>query len=135
MQMIYDSLAANELQGTTQADYLVSLEGDLQISDDDERIYHEPSFPVVELARNLLRWLDDPDRGDFEFDSMSFEEVGAVIIRGSNEGWLFSSVFSPDTASTPVAWHETERCIRAFIAQVEADLLQLGIDPGEVIRK
>jgi hypothetical protein len=47
----------------------------------DETVYGEPGFPVVELARSLLIWLGNPDRGDFEFDSMSFEEVGSIAFR------------------------------------------------------
>ena len=50
-------------------------------------VYDEPAFPVVELARSLLIWLDDPERSDLEFDSMSYEEVGLVAMRGRAEGW------------------------------------------------
>lgn len=134
--MTYAQLSTDELQGTTQADYLVSVEGDLRIVDDGGTWeYDEQSFPVVELARSLLRWLDDPGRPDFAFDSMSYEEVGAVAVRRSERGWVFSSVFDPGSTSSPVDWAETERCIRAFIDQVEADLRDLGIDPEGVIRK
>ena len=133
--MTYAQLSTDEVQSTTRADYLVSIEGDLQITDDGDDVCDEPSFPVVELARSLLMWLAEPDRADFEFDSMSFEEVGAVAIRRSDGGWVFSSVFSPDAASAPVDWVEVERCIRSFIAQVEDDLRGLGVDPAGVIRR
>ena len=63
MQMTYAQLSTDELHGTSQADYLVSIEGDLQITDDGDYVYDKPSFPVVELARSLLVWLAEPDRG------------------------------------------------------------------------
>jgi hypothetical protein len=132
--MTYTQFSTDELRGTTQADYLVSIEGDLRITDDRDYVYDEPSFPVAELARSLLVWLAGPDRADFEFDSMTFEEVGAVAVRRSEGGWVFSSVFSPGSASAPVDWAEAERCIRSFIAQVEDDLRGLGVDPEEVMR-
>ena len=135
MQIIYAYLDASELRGTTQADYLVSVEGDLQILDDGHCVYEEPAFPVVELARSLLQWISEPGRGDFEFDSMSFEELGAVAVRRAESGWVFSSIFSPGSASSVVDWAEVERCIRSFVTRVEADLRGLGVDPNEVIGK
>src|SRR4051812_31752439 len=111
MRLTYERLDASELHGTTQADYLVSLEGDLQIIDDTECILDEPSFPVVELARSLIQWLEDSDRADFAFESMSFEEVGAVTIRRSDAGWVFSSVFKPGFTSPPLDWPEVARSI------------------------
>jgi hypothetical protein len=133
--MTYEELVADELRGSTQADYLVSIEGDLRIADSETWVFEEPSFPVVELARSLLRWLDDGSRTDFAFDSMSYEEVGAVVVRATDRGWVFSSVFEPGSASAPVDWTETERCVRTFIDQVESDLRGLGIDPRGVTRK
>lgn len=135
MEMTYDQLNANEIGGATQADYLVSLDADFRIRDGAELIYEEPSFPVVELARSLLVWLADPDRGDFEFESMSFEEVGTVAVRNTGEGWVVGSVLTPDSSSSPVEWAEVERCISTFVSRVEADLAALGLDPGEVLKR
>ena len=132
--MTYARLDASELQGATQADYVVSLEADLRILDDTRCIYDEPSFPVVELARSLAKWLEQPDRPDFAFDSMSFEEVGAIVVRRADAGWIFSSVFKPNLESSPVDWAEVERSIGSFVARVDADLRALGVDPDEVIR-
>lgn len=80
-------------RGTTQADYLIAFDAVLRVVIGDETVYAEPGFPVVELARSLTTWLGSPDQGDFEFDSMSFEEIGSIAFRQSTAGWTFGSVF------------------------------------------
>jgi hypothetical protein len=132
--MSYDQLGATELQGTTQADYMVGLDARLLIVSGSDTVYEEWSFPVVELARALREWLDDADRRDFEFDSMSFEERGAVYVHQVEHGWRFGSVFSPQSESGTVDWAESERCIRSFLAVIEHDLRALGLDPAQVLR-
>ncbi|WP_174257693.1 hypothetical protein [Phytoactinopolyspora alkaliphila] len=135
MLMTYDHFNTDELRGTSQADYLISIDADFRIQDGDTLVYKEPSFPIVELARSLLIWMNNPDRGDFAFDSMAFEEVGSVQVRQALAGWTFSSVFAPRSPSAPVEWSEVERCVRDFVAQVERDLAAFGLDPDEVIRR
>ena len=133
MEMTYDRLSTDELRGTTQADYLISLDAHLRVLAGDTTLYDEPGFPVVELARALRSWLGDIDRDDFVFDSMSFEELGSVTVRQVAAGWQFGSIFASHTVSFPVDWSEVNHCCRTFIARVEADLLQLGINPVEVL--
>src|SRR5688572_7343902 len=105
MLITYGRLNTSDLRGTTQADYLISIDADLQILDGARCVFEEPSFPVLELARSLSQWLSEPARSDFAFESMSYEEVGAVTVRASQGGWIFGSVFEP-TASSPVGWDE-----------------------------
>src|SRR4051794_13565631 len=125
MLITYEHLNTSDLRGTSLADYLVAIDADVQILDDKRLVYSEPSFPVVELARDLLGWLSDPARGDFAFESMSFEEVGAVTVGRVEAGWVFSSVFPSASAGSPVAWREADQCIRQFIARVEDNLREL----------
>lgn len=135
MEITYDRLNTDELRGTTQADYLVSLDAHLRLIDGDTIVYAEPAFPVVELARSLLIWLGDPDRGNFEFDSMSYEEVGSIALRRVPAGWTAESVFAPGRSTAPVGWAEIELSCGAFVSRVERDLLALGVDPAGVIRQ
>lgn len=135
MEMTYDHLNSNELRGSTQTDYLVALDAHFRLVDDDVIVYDEPGFPVVELARSLLLWIRNPDLGDFNFDSMSYEEVGSLAIRRSDSGWTFSSVFAPEAVTGSVDRAEVDRCCRSFVARVESDLRHLGLDPDEVIRR
>jgi hypothetical protein len=135
VELIYDRLNIDDLGGATQADYLVALDAHLCLLEGDVTVYDEPGFPVVELARSLLIWLGWRDHHDFEFNSMSYEEVGSITIRQVAAGWEFGSVFDSSAATAPVDWAEVDRCCRDFIARVEADLLALGLDPAEVIKR
>ncbi|MFD6495177.1 hypothetical protein [Streptomyces sp. NPDC060188] len=67
---------------------VVDIEADLVIRDGDCMVWSEMMFPVAELARALADWVHEPDgeRGDFEFESMSCSEVGAVRIEESGGG-------------------------------------------------
>lgn len=127
--MSYDHLNADELSGITQADYLIGLDANLRVVDGDVTIFDEPGFPVVELARSLRIWLETPKRGDFEFASMSFEEIGSIAFRQTAAGWRFDSAFEPDASTATTTWAAVESCCRRLIARVEADLAALGIDP------
>lgn len=135
MEMTYDHLNSDELRGATQTDYLVALDAHFRLLEYDVSIYDEPGFPVVELAQSLLIWLRDPNLGDFEFDSMSYDEVGSLAIRRASSGWTFSSIFAPDAVSATVDRAEVDRCCQSLVARVEADLEKLGLDPDEVIRR
>ncbi|WP_237715839.1 hypothetical protein [Arthrobacter sp. M2012083] len=114
---------------------MVGLDAELTVSEGPALLYRELAFPVVELARSLLLWLNDANRGDFMFDSMSFEEVGAVSLTRGSSGWLVESVFSPDVVSNPLDWAEVESGCKEFISQIEFDLLSLGLDPSELIHR
>lgn len=129
----YDELNSSDLRGTTPADYLVSLEATLRVADGEVVVYEEAAFPVAELARSLRSWLVDTDRGDFEFESMSFEEVGSVAIRRSSLGWVVSSVFAPSSSSSPLEWAVVRRSVVSFIRRIDDDLIALGADPVEVL--
>lgn len=126
------NLKSDELRDTTLADYLISVEGDLRIVEGDRVIYEEPSFPILELARSLRRWLKAPVVTDYAFESMSFEEVGVVEVRQSKAGWAFGSVFE-GSASSPISREEAEWCIRAFVEQVATELRRVGVDPADVL--
>lgn len=135
MEMTYDRLNTDELQGNTQADYLVAFDARFRIVDGLITVFEEPGFPVVELARSLLIWLDDPARKDFEFDSMSYEEVGSVAVRRQVGGWVVESDFDPGSTTSPLEWAEVERGCRGLVSRVESDLLALGLNPSEVLRR
>lgn len=135
MEMSYDRLDAADLRGSMQSDYLVALDARFRLADGGVVICDELGFPVVELARSLFLWLADPEREDFEFDSMSYEEAGALVLRRRTGGWTAESAFAPGGSTSTVGWAEVERCCGELIARVERDLLALGVDPRPVIRR
>lgn len=123
--MAYDRLGPSELRGATQADYLIALDADLRVVVGDKVVYEEPGFPVVELARSFKIWLAGPDRRDFVFDSMSFEEVGAVAFRQTPEGWVFSSVFAPVGPPIPLDWADRHGHTVGYFIPVKTDVAAL----------
>lgn len=134
MLLAYDKFDVSEVRGDTQADLLVGVDADLRVVDGDQVVYEEPSFPVVELAWSLVRWVGQPSRGDFVFDSMSFEELGALTIRREGAGWTFGSVFVPDVTSRPVSWNDVRNCVAVFGQKVRDDLAAAGLDAALAMR-
>ncbi|MFD7454129.1 hypothetical protein [Kitasatospora sp. NPDC059827] len=110
---------------------LVDIEADLVISDASLTVWSEDKFPVAELARALSLWLRLPDgeRGNFTFDSMSYEVPGAVQIMATDEVWRVGSVFAPDTWSSPAAWVSLVPDLVAFVEAVRGKVTALGIEP------
>lgn len=135
MELFYGQLRTDELRGTAQADYLIALDACLRLTDGGVTVVEEPGFPVVELARSLLAWLGDSAEGDFEFESMSYEESGTIRIQKTSAGWAFSSVFATGRTTEPTDRSSVEGCCRRLIARVESDLEELGVDPADVLRR
>lgn len=134
VSMVYDFLHTEDLRGFTQADYLISMDARFSIIEGDSIIYDEPAFPVVELARSLQFWLSQPHHSDFEFESMSFEEPGAVFIRQAESGWQVGSIFTPSHSSSS-EWLVVDHCCANFVRKVVADLRAMGVDPARVLGK
>ncbi|MEU9496881.1 hypothetical protein AB0D73_34585 [Streptomyces sp. NPDC048215] len=111
---------------------LVDIEADLVIRDGSQVVMAEGLFPVAELARDLVGWLGqlDGDRDDFEFDSMSYADVGEVRIVGSVEGWRVGSVSEPGLWTSPVGWDVLVSEIAQFVTAVRKDVVALGVEPG-----
>lgn len=110
---------------------LVDIEADLAISDGSRTLWNEERFPVAELARALSLWLRLPDgeRGNFTFDSMTYDVLGAVRITASDEGWQVGSVFAADAPIPPVTWESLLPELVDFIEEVRDRVTALGINP------
>ncbi|MFE6039909.1 hypothetical protein [Streptomyces sp. NPDC056452] len=110
----------------------MDIEADLVIRDGSQVVMAEGLFPVAELARDLVGWLGqlDGDRDDFEFDSMSYADVGEVRIVGSVEGWRVGSVSEPGSWTSPVGWDVLVSEIAQFVTTVRKDVVALGVEPG-----
>lgn len=131
--LTFERLSADELQGSTVADFLIAIDAYFKMSDGALTVLEDPEFPVVELARNLNQWLNNSDGTDFSFDSMSYEEAGVVTVKQSASGWVFGSVFAPDVESPPNSWAEVEQGVRTFVSNVAQGLLASGVDPRGVL--
>jgi hypothetical protein len=135
MELIFQNLNAADLRGNTLADLLVNVEADLDVRDHGRVIYSERAFPVAELARELSRWRNSAPTPleDFCFESLSFDEPGAVLVsREDPSGWTVGSLFSGRRTS-PVSWAELAAEIDCFVENVRNGIQSLGIDPDAAI--
>lgn len=121
--------------GDDTSGYLIALDACLRLTDGGVTVVEETGFPVVELARSLLAWLEGSAEGDFEFESMSYEGSGLIRIQKAGAGWVFGSVFAPGMTTAPTDRAGVEECCRRFVAKVESDLEEFGVDPAEVLRR
>lgn len=133
MQWKYENFNLADLQGTTLADYLVNVEADFEIVDGDDLIYDELAFPVAELAREISEWLSRAEGADFNFESLSFEDPGAVRILSAPDGWIVGSALTPEKMSAPQSWRELSASINEFIWCVRRDLQRSGVDAEFVL--
>ncbi|WP_438865848.1 DUF7878 domain-containing protein [Paractinoplanes atraurantiacus] len=78
---------------------LVNVEADLEVAVAGRVVYAERLFPVLELARELVEWIELGGGSDFLPHSLSFDAVGAVSIMRRSDGWTVSSVFEPKLVS------------------------------------
>jgi hypothetical protein len=138
MKIVLGDISATDLRGDTLADLLVNIESDIQLIDAGRVLYEERLFPVAELARELARWrTTSPSRqdppNDFSFNSLSFDEPGAVTIRKIPAGWVVGTVLSPGTTSRPEPWSELSVELDEFIDQVGKGIRELGLNLDRIL--
>ncbi|MFE1446993.1 DUF7878 domain-containing protein [Streptomyces olivaceoviridis] len=136
----YENLNTSDLprRGMTPATapvhvLLVDLEADLVIRDGERTVCAVEDFPVAELARALVTWLERDGEGQaregFRFESMSFEELGTVRIEETGGGWRVGSVFEPDDWTAPVPWEVLVAELTRFTEAVREGVTDLGAAP------
>jgi hypothetical protein len=137
VEIRYSEIDLSDLRVNTLADFLVNMEADIEVLDQDRIIYREPSFPVVELARELASWMaredSEKDPEDFSFSSMSFDVDGAIEITRFPSGWVIGSVFTPEVRSAPMSWRDLADALNQFVARVRSDVHRLGFDPDHLV--
>jgi hypothetical protein len=108
--------------GSVREDELIAgVFADFRISNGPDVYLVEPSVPVLELARALLRWGNQVARGlvqDFEFDSIFDEDIGLVWIRRMNESWSVGSSLKSAPAMTGLTLPEVNTCVGRFVDEV-----------------
>lgn len=113
---------------------LVDLEAELVVRDGERTVCAVEGFPVAELARALVTWLERnrerQEREGFRFESMSFEELGTVRIEETGDGWRVGSVFEPDDWTAPVPWEVLLAELTRFTDAVREGVRDLGADPS-----
>ncbi|GLY00666.1 hypothetical protein [Actinoplanes sp. NBRC 101535] len=134
MKFSFTGVNVEESRHTSLADLLVNIEADFEVADDAGVVYAEAMFPVAELARDLTMWKSsggEPD-DDFVFDSMSFDEAGAITVYRDTGGWSVRSVFDPERSTGPLPWADLAEVIDDFNREVSAGIRSIGIDSRSI---
>lgn len=133
MHFKYDDFNVDPMRGHSISEYLVAIDATLWVIHEEKTILYDVAFPIAELANSLNSWLQDKERHDFEFTSMSYEEIGTLRIQATGGQWVVSSIFTPQVQTPPLDLREVERACRTFISAVSTDLEEHGIDPVKVL--
>jgi hypothetical protein len=128
-------LRFNDLRSTVERprsdpDVLLGITADLSILVDEELIFSEPDFPLVELACQLGKWVHSPGagRGDFQLDSMESDVRGIVKIEAAGDGWRIGSEYEGRSGPAK-SLEEVTLAIRAFLDQLVLRCqAELGVD-------
>ncbi|GAA1246180.1 hypothetical protein GCM10009633_19180 [Janibacter melonis] len=135
MKLTFANLKQGDAGGNTPVEYLIAVEAELLIYQDEVPIFREEYFPVAELASSLWGWLQDGIEYDFSFNSMSYEEEAIIALRQDRTGWLISSSFAPGLLISSISPTELKVMCERFIREVHQGLIVLGINPYPVLYK
>ncbi|MGW9310181.1 DUF7878 domain-containing protein [Saccharomonospora azurea] len=116
---------------SARGELLVHVEADISILDAGQELYSEILFPVLELASGLHDWVsaDSSRRSNFEFESMSFEEVGVVRIVKFDSGWRVGSIYQPGLWSKSYSLDDIDFEVLRFTREVRAEAeSMIGVD-------
>lgn len=98
--------------------------------DDQQPLYREVEFPVIELAQALDSWLRSgmADRRGFDFEPMG-GEPGALQFRPAEAGWIVdSSQRPPEAASQLITTEDLHTSVRRFLHEISLASAAVGVD-------
>lgn len=106
--------------------FAANVESDFAVFADGRLVYEESDFPVVELAVAFHLWQQNrvDSEPDFEFDSMSFEELGMVWIRWAGDGWRVGSLNQERPEMAVFSSEDIDAAIYRFNKELEKEVLE-----------
>jgi hypothetical protein len=112
---------------------LLNVVADFQLVVDQQVLWSESQFPVIEFALQLSAWLaESPELGSFSYDSLESDVPGLIRFDSSAAGWSVSSAHQP--CPSPAIFSEAELCeaARTYIERVSSSVRHAhGFDPFE----
>lgn len=133
MRLVFGPLALEKPDLSGRLEVLVGVIADFRIEIGGRPFFHEPEFPVVELAACLQQWLADLDQGtiaDFVYDSMEADEP-LLLFRQRDDGWNVSSPWQQYEDTSILATDEVRDAARRFVQEVQtAAATELKLDVG-----
>lgn len=103
---------------------------EFEVAVDDELLYREVEFPVLELGQALDSWLRSglPDRREFDFEPTG-GEPGALRFRPAEAEWTVDSN-QRAAAATPqqITSEDLQASVRRFLHDVSLASAAVGVD-------
>lgn len=104
---------------------------EFEVALDDEPLYREVAFPVLELAQALDSWLrrDMPSCREFVFEPTGAAEPGALQFRPADGKWIVDSSQRPSPrAPQPIAIGDLEASVRRYLHDISLACTDLDVD-------
>jgi hypothetical protein len=115
---------------------LLGVVGNLSVEVCGRTLYREVEFPLVELAVDLSRWLQEVDQTNesFVFRSMESEEAGLIWIKRDDGLWGVGSVHQDHKDEHTFSLGEVASAVRVYIDGLTGTLLRgHGIDIRDLL--
>lgn len=99
--------------------------GEFTIHVNNNLLYKEIDFCLVEFAIDLAVWMKQVGKGltDFRYESVESAEIGLVSFVKSNDRWRVESVHQEYAEETTFTTDEIIESAERFIAKLRIDLL------------
>jgi hypothetical protein len=114
---------------------LLNVVADFRVVVGHRVLFSEVSFPIIELANQLDRWLasDAQSPSEFIYSSLESNIAGIIRIAPGIQGWHVSSAFAEFADSTPFSLAEIVAAARGYVSAVEQSVLsEYGFRPSEL---
>ena len=100
---------------------LLNVAADFRLIVGNRILYSESHFPVVELAFQLISWVDRVTQSceDFSYDSLDSTIPGLIRIMRGFEGWHLASAHQDFICESTFTLEQILRAVRDFISNIE----------------
>ena len=115
---------------------LLGLNCNFAIRLDDQVLFEEAEFPVLEFVEQLADWLaESPEpSANFSYESIESDVEDLVWIRRSDRGWQLGSAIHDSAAHNPFTLDELRRGLTEFSGHLIAMVSRsLGLDVSDFI--
>ena len=116
-------------------DRLLNVVADFRLVVGNRILFSEANFPIIELAKQLDRWLASVAQSPsaFVYSSLESNVAGIIRIAPGVQGWHISSAFAEFADSTPFSLAEIVAAARSYVTEVEQSVLsEYGFRPSRL---
>lgn len=131
MRLTFHSARVENARRPAPFDLLLGLVAVFEVVDGQSVLYREIDLPIVELAVELKKWLNDglETHAPFDYRSVEADEIGMLWIHREGTGWLIGSIYQESADSTVKSDDEVRSIVERFVREVQAELLLAAGQP------